>query len=119
MKALFDSDILVDYLIGLEKAKKELSLYSEKYISVISWMEVMIGAENGEDEKKCRSFLAEFNLLAIQQKIAERTVTLRKKFRLKLPDAIIWATAQQEQCLLVTRNTKDFNKDDPGIRIPY
>ena len=40
MKAVFDSDVLVDYLVGLEKAKQEFDLYSEKCISIISWMEV-------------------------------------------------------------------------------
>lgn len=119
MKAVFDSDILIDYLIGLEKAKYELSLYSEKCISIISWMEVMIGTENHEEENKCRAFLGHFHLLDLHPEIAERTVNIRKKNRLKLPDAIIWATAQQEKCLLVTRNTKDFRKDDPSIRIPY
>jgi len=34
-------------------------------------------------------------------------------------DAIIYATAQQEDCLLVTRNTKDFPSDLPDVRCPY
>ena len=38
---------------------------------------------------------------------------------LKLPDAIIFATADVEGRLLVTRNTRDFSPDDPGVRVPY
>jgi hypothetical protein len=38
---------------------------------------------------------------------------------LKIPDAIIWASAEEEGCLFVTRNTKDFPADHPGIRFPY
>jgi hypothetical protein len=38
---------------------------------------------------------------------------------MRLPDAIIWASAQKENALLVSRNTKDFPVDAPGIRIPY
>jgi predicted nucleic acid-binding protein len=38
---------------------------------------------------------------------------------MKLPDAIIWATAQVNEMLLVTRNVKDFSESDPGIRCPY
>jgi len=37
----------------------------------------------------------------------------------KLPDAVIWATADSEGCILVTRNTKDFDGNHPMIRIPY
>ena len=44
---------------------------------------------------------------------------LRRERRLKLPDALIWATARRHGSLLVTRNTKDFPKDDPGVRVPY
>jgi hypothetical protein len=36
-----------------------------------------------------------------------------------LPDAVIWATAQTQAVLLVTRNTKDFAADDPSVRLPY
>lgn len=32
---------------------------------------------------------------------------------------IIWATAQSESALLITRNTKDFPDDLPGVRVPY
>jgi hypothetical protein len=32
---------------------------------------------------------------------------------------VIWATAQVHQCLLVTRNTRDFDANDPGVRVPY
>jgi predicted nucleic acid-binding protein len=39
--------------------------------------------------------------------------------KVRLPDAIIWATALHESALLVTRDTKDFPSAEPGIRIPY
>ncbi len=44
MKAVFDTNILIDYLNGFKQAKKELSLYEEKLISVITRIEVMTGA---------------------------------------------------------------------------
>ena len=33
--------------------------------------------------------------------------------------AIVWATARAQDCLLVTRNQKDFPADEPGVRQPY
>jgi predicted nucleic acid-binding protein len=51
--------------------------------------------------------------------VAEESVTLRRTTRLKLPDAIILATARVHGLTLSTRNTKDFSPTDPTIRIPY
>ena len=39
--------------------------------------------------------------------------------RLRLPDAIIWATARVAGAVLVTRNTKDVPAGDPAVRVPY
>jgi predicted nucleic acid-binding protein len=39
--------------------------------------------------------------------------------RIKLLDAYIFATAQVNGSILVTRNTKDFPAQTPGIRVPY
>jgi hypothetical protein len=46
-------------------------------------------------------------------------VQLRRAHHIRLPDAIIWATAQTNNAVLVSRNTKDFNADWDGIRVPY
>lgn len=55
----------------------------------------------------------------LSRKIAEIAVKERKKQRLKLPDAMILATADAEGCILVTRNTRDFDSNDPQVRFPY
>ena len=119
LKALFDTNILIDYLNGIVPARDELKRYDCRLISLITWMEVMIGCRSGEEEPPVRRFLASFDLLPIDADIAERAVTLRRDARIRLPDAIIWATAQQHSALLVTRNTKDFSTNLPGIRLPY
>jgi predicted nucleic acid-binding protein len=51
--------------------------------------------------------------------VVREAITLRREQKLKLPDAIIWASARLNQALLVTCNTKDFDHRDAGIRIPY
>jgi len=78
----------------------------------------MAGA-TGDVERATRSFLSSFDIIALDGEIAERAVNLRRDHHIKLPDAIIWATAQTRGMLLVTRNTRDFAADDPGIRMPY
>lgn len=118
VSALFDTNILIDYLNGIERAKTELNRYSDKAISLITWMEVMVGA-TPETEQIMRGFLGGFVNLPIEEQVSNVAVTLRKKHKMKLPDAIVWATAQVDRRILVTRNTKDFPQDEPGIRIPY
>jgi predicted nucleic acid-binding protein len=118
VKAVIDTNILVDYLHGVAPAKAELALYKNPAISVITWIEVMEGT-TPQTEVTVQAFLRSFDLLQIDAKIAARAAQLRKARRIKLPDAIIEATAQVHQCLLVTRNTKDFDPNGPGVRVPY
>ena len=118
VKALFDTNILVDYLNAVPEARTELQRYTEKAVSIITWMEVMVGADR-DLEAATRSFLSGFEVVAVDAEVAERAVNLRRSRRIKLPDAVIWASAQAHAMLLVTRNTKDFPADDPGIRAPY
>ena len=118
MKAVLDTNILIDYLNGRPAARQELARYTHPAISVITWMEVMAGT-TPQTEPGTRTFLSGFDQLSIDALIAERAVELRRTHRIKLPDAIVWATAQVHQSLLVTRNSRDFDSTDPGVRIPY
>ena len=118
VKALFDTNILIDYLNAISQARTELDRYDHKAISVITWMEVMVGADI-RVTAETSAFLSDFQVIAIDESVAELAVQLRRSHRIKLPDAIVWASAQAQSMLLVTRNTKDFPADDPSVRIPY
>lgn len=118
VKALFDTNILIDYLNAVPEVREELDRYKERAISIITWMEVMVGAEV-RLEAPTRSFLDDFETIGLDARIAEKAVALRRERRIKLPDAVIWASAQVNGMLLVTRNTKDFPAGDPGVRTPY
>lgn len=118
MKALLDTNILIDYLNGIPAARKELNHYETRAISIVTWMEVMCGGEP-ELADTTRAFLGRFTVISISEAIAERAVNLRRERNLKLPDAIILATAVESGLTLVTRNTKDFDGSLPGVRHPY
>jgi len=119
LNAVVDTNILIDYLIGVSAAKAELGRYDVVSISHMTWMEVMAGTDPGDDERRVRGFLRRYTLCPIDADIGESAVQLRRAHRIRLPDAIIWATAKQLGQLFVTRNSKDFPASDPGIRIPY
>jgi hypothetical protein len=118
MKALFDTNILIDYLNGIEAAKAEIERYPHIAISMITWMEVMVGTKP-EEEAAVRRFLSRFEQIPVSASIAERAVNIRRETRIRLPDAIIRASAESEHALLVSRNTKDFPEDEPWVRVPY
>ncbi len=118
VKALFDTNILIDFLRGTQAARDELARYQDKAIGIATWMEVMAGAPLAADQGT-RDFLSCFELVELDAAIATRAFVLRRDYRLKLPDAIVWASAQVRAMLLVTRDTKIFPADDPGVRTPY
>ena len=121
MRAIFDSNILIDYLNGFPQAKKELALYESRAISVVSWIEIMAGCEP-EADAATRSWLASFEVIALEGPIADRAARLRRESnakKIRLPDAIILATAAAKGLILVTRNSKDFDAKLPIVRIPY
>jgi predicted nucleic acid-binding protein len=117
--ALFDTCILIDYLNGVDAATDTLAEYgSDPAVSVITWMEVMVGAKRLNQETLTRRFLEQFKCLSVSEAIAEQAILIRSQHGVKLPDAIIGATAQVENRLLITRNVKDF-KSVPGVIYPY
>ena len=118
IKAVFDTNILIDYLAGYREAKEELALYEQPQISIITKMEILVGADSSNNDLLL-SFLDYFQIVALIEPIASVAIDLRRKYKIKLPDAIIWATARHSNALLITRNTKDFSVKSSDIKVPY
>ena len=119
MTRVFDTNILIDYLKGVVGAREEFDRPGERLISIVTFMEVLAGAADDEEEDVIDMFLRDFRIVDISRKIARETVALRKTHRIRLPDAVIWSTARVEGAQLVTRDTSHFPDNDPGVRAPY
>ena len=119
MKAVIDSDVLIDYLQGVSSAREELARYDRPACSIISFMELLVGARTPAERQAAEALLASLKRLELNEGVARRAVALRQTLRLKLPDAIVLASAENEGCILVTRNTRDFPANDPRVRFPY
>lgn len=128
-RVLVDTNIVIDYLDGVPEAIAELGRYSNLAISLVTYMEVRIGLYKVSDPVRIfhtQQFLRGFRLYLISPRtVAERAVEVRAAAlaagvrALKLPDAIIKATAEVSGRLLVSRNAKDFAHDGATVRIPY
>lgn len=115
----FDTNIVIDMLHNRPLAWAEVRAATRPWISRMTWIEVMSGVPDGA-AIETKAFLGLFAMREIDEEIARRAAALRKQRRsLKSPDAIILSSAQVQGCILVTRNTKDFPADMPGIRVPY
>ena len=119
VKALFDTCILIDYLNGIQSAKDEIELFKDKAISTITWMEVMVGGDKNPHVPIEQWLSQTFSTINLDKSISIKAVEIRKSSKIKLPDAVIHATALVTERLLVTRNTKDFSESDPTVIIPY
>lgn len=119
MKALFDTNILIDYLNGVDAAKTAIERPAQRLVSIVSWMEVLAGVHDEAEEDVIDMFLRDFRVVDVTRRVAREAVEIRRAHRIRLPDAIIWASARTEAAVLVTRNVKDFPEDDPRIRFPY
>jgi predicted nucleic acid-binding protein len=119
----FDANIIIDALIGRGGAREELrrarSSGERLWMSRVAWIEVM-SKSGGSVLRGTENFLTSFAIDELDPEIAARAAALRRERpRLRSPDAIILASAMVRGRILVTRNTKDFPANMPGIRVPY
>ena len=118
MNLLLDSNVLIDVLQGRPAALAWLEAQDRAAISVITWIEVLVGCE-GEQLEPVRSWLEGFERLELDQAVAEMAVVCRQQLGLKVPDAIILATARRHGLTLATRNSKDFPAALGDVLHPY
>ena len=115
----FDTNIVIDMLHNRPAAWAEVRNVTSAWISRMTWIEVMSGVPDSA-ASETEEFLRLFAMSEIDEEIARRAAALRHQRKsLKSPDAIILASAQVSGRILVTRNTKDFPAEMPGIRVPY
>lgn len=115
----FDTNIIIDALARRRQALDELRRASRPWISRLTWIEVLAGVPVPA-RHETEQYLQNFSIRELSSEIARRAADLRfNKRSLKLPDAVIFASAQEHGAILVTRNIKDFPANMPGIRVPY
>jgi len=109
---LLDTNILIYYFNGdMESVVKDKvsTLMRESFqVSVISKMEFLGFPFNVRERQKASQFMEYATIRALNDEVVQRVIDIRQKKRIKLPDAIIAATAMHCSAILVTRNTKDF-----------
>ena len=111
-----DTNILIYLSKGLLDESVLFTKYDELLISRITHMEVL-GFSFQNEEELVKKLVNQFGVLEINSQVGDVVIEIRKKKKIKLPDAIIYATAKVNKCALITANTKDFNKVKKGVKL--
>jgi len=115
MKYLYDTNIFIDYLA---EEPAVLPIFSEAFLSQheviiasIVRIELLSFPElSNEEEAVIADLLMQFEQVPLLPEIEDRTIQLRRHHRLKLPDALIAATALHCSACIMTRNVDDFKR---------
>jgi predicted nucleic acid-binding protein len=110
---LLDTNILIDYARGLPVAIAWLrSVPEPPYISIISLLELNVGARSQREERDIEAVCAKLRWLPITHEIAKHGGSFLRHFGkrhgIDIPDAIIAATAEHHGLRLATLNVKHF-----------
>ncbi|MBN3871046.1 type II toxin-antitoxin system VapC family toxin [Nostoc sp. JL33] len=115
MRYVYDTNIFIYYLadeptVNSFFTEEFLNLH-EVLISPIIHIELLsfAGLEK-EEEQAIRDLLSQFYSVPLLREIEEQTIQLKRQYKIKLPDAIIAATALHKDAFLVTRNANDFQR---------
>ncbi len=120
---LIDKNIIIYHfkdLLHPSFVDKVNRMFSESFnISAITKIE-FLGWKGFNDEqyRKSVNFLNNANLISISDQVVDATINLRRKKKIKLPDAVIAATCIIHGMTLVTANDDDFKKIDDLELLP-
>jgi hypothetical protein len=112
-KILIDTNIAIGYIgnrLSLQSMDKLDPVFDGEYhLSVINKIELLGYPDLEQNEEDRFNLLIDHSVLhQIDNKIIDKTISIRKQHKIKLPDAIIAATCLVNGLDVLTHNTKDF-----------
>ena len=113
---LIDTNVIIDYLAG-SMPVEGLSLMDTiidsdgLIVSVVTQIEVLGFQAPADYLQKCRDLLSLAEIVPLADaNLIERTIQVRQQAKIKLPDAVIAATALTMDLTIISRNGKDFSR---------
>jgi len=122
MRWLLDTNVLIDAFAGRPDSVRAITSARTAGLewigySAITRLEVLgFPGLNAADEMGLRNLLVQFGEAPIDDAVIERAIEIRRSVRIKIPDALVAATALIYEANLLTRNTGDF-KNVPDLSV--
>jgi predicted nucleic acid-binding protein len=116
MSYLWDTNTVIYYLQqqfapAAEKLIDNLLEENQPVISAITQIELLCWkTATPEDLEVIRNFIGDAQVIELEDAVKIKTADIRKTYGLKMPDAIIAASAIIYKLTLITRNVSDFKK---------
>ncbi len=109
---LADTNAVIDYLENKLPEKATAFMDNlDMQLSVISRIELLSWSRISPQQlNQLSGFIYASQIYNLSEEIIQNTINIRKLNKIKLPDAVIAATAVAHHLTLITRNTTDFNK---------
>lgn len=113
---IFDTNILI-YLSKYTLKPEEL-IKQDSSISIVTKMEASgYTFQNIEEYKLLSDICDVLSITPLSDDIANETIRLRKTYRVKLADGIIYSTALVPNMPLFTNNISDFKSLDGRVKL--
>ena len=111
---IFDTDILIWVQRGNKKAARLINRIEDRFLSIYSHLELLQNAKNKDQNRYTNDFLTTFGftILPLSENIGHRALIYIEEYTLsrglRAGDAIIAATAVENNMSLVSGNVKHF-----------
>ena len=111
---IFDTDILIWVERGNQKAAHFINAAGERYLSILTFMELLQGARTQKEIQRIKDFVSSLNfqLLPLTENIGHRASIYIEEYTvsrgIQVGDALIAATAIEHNLVLATGNQKHF-----------
>jgi hypothetical protein len=111
---LFDTDILIWVQRGNQKAARAIDQSPDRYVSILTYMELLQAAQNRKQHEYITSFLSDlgFQTLPLTENIGHRAAVYVAEYALshglRAGDAIIAATATENNLPLCSGNARHY-----------
>lgn len=117
-KGLLDSNVIIDASKGIVTIQDIVNEYDYLYTSIISYVETKgYNFEDNEEKEIVNQILNSIEIVNLDRAIADTAIEYRKKKKIKLPDALILATAKLIKADLITSDISDFQNFDNSVKL--
>jgi predicted nucleic acid-binding protein len=109
---LVDTDVLIDFLRGVESSVRLILAMPELHISAVSVAELYAGVKSAHEERELVKLIDECEVHDVTRDIASHAGKWKKKYfpshGVQIPDALIAATATMKELPLYTLNVRHY-----------